>query len=91
MTAYPVTPLYDADLVMQKDGKTYLCYLNPELQTDRNRQLAVTSQPCWRIVKIEALEIDGYETINRTYPNGDAYHYAYAPELIDTYNFVYRK
>lgn len=88
---WPIENLYDADLIIKSDEAIYLCFLNPRIAPDPRRETAITAQPCWRLVKIVETESEGKTVIQRLYPNGDAYNYAYAPEGINTYTFEYRR
>ena len=88
---WPLENLYDADLIIKNEGAIYLCFLNPRVAPDPGRETAITVQPCWRLVKIVTTESDGTTTIQRFYPNGDAYNYSYAPDNISTYTFEYRR
>ena len=88
----PIENIYDADLIRQdNNGCIYLCYLNPELSTDKKRQTDIEDQNCWRIVKISQIEDNGVTYTFRKYPNGDAYNYNYAPTDIDNYTFDFRR
>ncbi len=83
--------VYDADIVIQSGKNIYMCYLGADYVLDLSRTTPITSQSCWRIVKIVETESEGIKTIRRLYPNGDAYNYAFAPDKIDTYTFEYRR
>ena len=70
---YPIQNIYDADLVIVKDNKTYLCYLDPSSLkhpcigdpgvSESNTLKADVGMNCWRIVQIETKNTNGSNTI----------------------------
>lgn len=78
----------EADKIITTTTYTWLFFLNPA-KVDASKG-DVEKQPCWKIERLEQIEVGNSTVIHRMYPNGRK-DYSYVAANYMNYNYIYQR